>query len=181
MKLGERGFSLAEILVSILLTSIIAMGVISVVLSVKQSGPIANNTLVGSDAVRGLADQLRRYVTPTQDCSFVNNMNFAAPGCGGCNASNPQNPLCPPGNSGWQFPGDTGPNSGYALSQGYHQANSYLPPQLASAGSRANMCYCVGPAIGPPGAQISSVTITMSWCPPGQPGCVVPSCSQMCP
>ncbi len=184
-RLGTKGFSLAEILVAILLTSIVAMGVVSVTLSTKRGGSIANGTLLGSDATRALADQLRRYVTPDPgNCFPINNMGFVAPGIGYCNNNT----------TGWQMPGDTGPNKSYALNPGWHEvtnsaainnaADSYLPPQLAAlaAAGRANLCYCVGAPIGPnPNAMLSSVTITMSWCPPGQQGCAIPSCSQICP
>ena len=190
MKRGTKGFSLAEILVSILLTSIVALGVVSVTLSTKRSGSIANDTLIGSDAARALADQLKRYVTPDPgNCFPINQMGFVAPGCGSCAGVGPCS-----GGTGWEMPGDTGPNNSYALNPGWHEvtnsaainnaADSYLPPQLAAlaAAGRANLCYCVGAPIGPnPNAMLSSVTITMSWCPPGQQGCAIPSCSQICP
>ncbi len=174
MKLDSKGFSLAEILVAILLTAIVSLGVISVALSSKQGGSIANNTLIGSDSSRRLADKLKQFVTADTSCAPIT-MGFCAPGNGGCQSNNSR---CP-GSIGWRMPGDSSGRN--ALDQGLHQINAaaiqqyhLLSPQmtaLAFAG-KASLSYCVGTPVGATGGpQLSSVTITVNWCPPGQLNC----------
>ena len=154
MKLSREGYSLPEVLISVLLVAAIAMAVMSVSVTSKKAGVTSNTTLMANEAVRHLSDNLKAYVTDPNMAGngTARSLGFPVPG-GGPN--------------GWSLPGERG----WALSPGVVHTipiNSQMwkrlvPPQLQPY--NPTLTYTVQQVpVG--GMNSNKVDIKLTWNPP---------------
>lgn len=107
----RKGYTLVEVVIAILLTSVMVSAAFTIALTGKQSGPRLDRRMLATQAANSVAQKLRNYIT-----SDVNNAQIAGPNGGA------------PGAASWQIGGI------YALSEGGPRAlpAAYLPPEIAS-------------------------------------------------
>ena len=156
---SASGFTLTEVIISILLTGIIVTGTFSAVLVAKKTPQISTNRVSAALAERQLLETLQNYQTASYQGSDA--------GSG-------------PGGS-WHLPGDrctlcTVPNCGcaaadcgagcYALQTGCtHDVSDLLPQFMKDSPYFAKMCYTVSNLDGS-GAQENfrpQVTVNIQW------------------
>lgn len=140
----QEGYTLLEVIISILLTAITVSSVFSIALSSKRSSAKADNKLAASEASRQLAATLKSFVTGDYATSQLLGPN--------------QTTNCPPTNvCTWYLTGlasptgsgtltDTCPGGGtacYALQNGDHIVTGLLPPYLANAPYNGKVTYTV--------------------------------------
>lgn len=156
-----RGFTLAEVMIGILLTALVVSAVMGVALTARRDSPRADRKMAATYAAKQLMDDLKNYITASLDAG-------AGPG---------------PGNS-WAFPGDAGASctitSGPCMGLGacvnraalwtgcLHNGSAVLPANLSAAPISMQICYCVidisgaGVGYGNPGF-LPQVNVTASW------------------
>ena len=143
---GEGGYTLIEVVISILLTAIIVASVMSVALSSKSSSVKSDRKIIANEASRALTAMLKGYVTADYNQSAVR-----GPGTGA---------------GGWKLPGDSSP---YALDCGAHNnITGILPAWFAGAPYNATISYNVSNSGGPtcvPGSP-PKVDVTVTWSEP---------------
>jgi type II secretory pathway pseudopilin PulG len=75
--MGKRdGYTLVEVIISILLTSVLVSAVFSVALTAKSGGGKADRKLLGAQSVAAMTDALKGYVTGDSNNTMVNGPNF---------------------------------------------------------------------------------------------------------
>lgn len=138
-----RGFTLIEVVVAMLLTLVMATGVLSALVTARMSVGRTQRRAAAAQAVRRLAETLKAY--QTADTTLV-------PGPGGWP-------------NGWGLPGDS---CGCAAFQpGVHALNaSVWAPDLATVGG--NISYTVAETSTPLGPQ-PTTSFSVTWKEPNQP------------
>lgn len=157
--MSSRGYTLVEIVVSLLITSVMVGAVFSLALTNKQRTKVSDHRMIAAAAERQLSTQLKGFVTSYWDfsagdwCTSVmadncaNVTQIAGPGVdnGGAGVAQPG-----PGSWMWSrtpspWGGDVSDSCGacYALSYGTHTLTNYLPPWFEAAPYNARAEYFV--------------------------------------
>jgi len=140
---GQDGYTLLEVVVSILLTAVMVAAIMSVALSSKRGSVKNDRKIIANEAGRQLAARLRGYVTADAAQSTV-----PGPGVGA---------------GGWKLPGDS---QSYALSCADHSldnsASNLLPAWFAQPPYNATVSYKVTCQSGVP----PKVDVTVNWSEP---------------
>ena len=152
---ASSGYTLVEVMVAMLLTSIMVTSVFSVALTVKTGGNKGERKIKAAAGARQVAAVLKNFVTgdPT---------NTMIPGPG-------------VGSNKWSMDGgavdDTSCSNCYALTSGSHTLTGILPATFEAAPFNARVIYFVDPAgdtitDGVNTRPIPSVSITTTWTDP---------------
>lgn len=165
--MGKKGYTLVEVVIAMLLTSIMVSSVFSVALSAKQAGGKAERRLAAAQVTKQVTSMLKNYVTGDQ--------NSVTPGLMGPNANNgtnrwsivdatvtPQICVC----SG--IPGGCVPScaaSPYALTPGTWTVSGILPSWLAAAPYNGTLKYYVGNETVS-GDPVPQINVTVDWTEP---------------
>jgi len=140
---GQDGYTLLEVVVSILLTAVMVAAIMSVALSSKRGSVKTDRKIIANEASRQLAARLKGYVTADSAQSTV-----PGPGLGA---------------GGWKLPGDS---QSYALACGAHAVDNgvsgILPAWFAQAPYNATVAYTVTCVGGVP----PKVDVTVNWSEP---------------
>lgn len=132
---GRRGYSIAEVLIGMLLTALVVASVMSVVLTAKRGSSVSDARVAANNSARKVLERLKNYITAS----------LGEPG--------PNGGLT--GNAGWSLPGDTcGPPAGkpggtcaspcYALDTACaHNVTSLMPAELTGPPYAMVMWYDV--------------------------------------
>ena len=144
---GERGYTLVEIVVAVMLTAIMVASMMSLVLSSKRGSVKSDHRMIANEACRQLAAMLKGYVTADSAQSTI-----AGPASTTAGAAS------------WKLPGDS---SAYALTCGAHVVNNatsgILPLWFAAAPYNAAISYTVSNC----GAGLPPrVDVTVNWTEP---------------
>jgi len=139
MKARNRGFTLVEVVIAMLLTAIIVTGVFSLALTIRSGNKRTDRSLIADQYARQLTSMLKSYITA--DCS-ANTVSMA--------------PKTAAGNHSWSLTGVEGPGgiisdscaSCYALKSGYHVLSNFIPASTSEALTsnapyNAKICYDV--------------------------------------
>ncbi len=151
---GQAGYTLLEILLSVMLTAVLVSAVFGVALTAKTSGGAAERKVVAGLAQRQLTSQLGNYVTAYWDYG-------TGTWLGGTPPNNPTDIAGPsslvPGAASWYLSGAGGstveddcgtgvyPTSCYALQTGTHRLKRYLPAWFEAGPYNAQISYVVTP------------------------------------
>lgn len=160
---ASKGFTLIEVIVSVLITAVMVSSVFSISLTSKTSNVKADHTLIAAQASRALATTLQGYVAADP---LASKFTCAAEGQG-C-VTGPSRAGLAPAQS-WSLAWDT--NAGvYALNPGTHTLQGYLPRWFEQKPYFAQVQYYVA-FIGPGGTDTQTpwVNITVTWTEPGGP------------
>lgn len=158
----SAGYTLVEIMIAMLLTSIMVTSVFSVVLTVKTGGQKEENKIKAAVGTRYVSALLKNYVTAETGGSGTSII------AGPC-ASNPVNnwsitcngvvDTCPVASSG-------APNNCYALAPGSHSLTGILPAAFEATPYSARVVYFVTTADTIGGRPIPHVSVTAQWTEP---------------
>jgi prepilin-type N-terminal cleavage/methylation domain-containing protein len=156
----SRGYTLVEVVVSMLLMSIMVSSVFSLALSARQSGGKSDRRMEASQAAKQMTGLLRNYVTGDPATTLID----------GPNAKNPANrwslsdstvspPIVETCTAGACVP------AGYALAPGSHTVTGVLPGWFAGPPYNAELKYYVGTETidGLPAPQIN---VWVDWTEP---------------
>lgn len=171
---AQAGYTLAEVVVSVLLISIIVTSVFSVSLTSKMSDGKNDRRLAAGQAARQVSSRLKNFVTGC-DCNVTT---------GACNAASCsiQGPTPRAGVLSWSFNnppdiidcwpatppyGACGNGSDvYALTLGAHDIRGLLPADFAASPFNARVIYTVTTAGTLEGRPIPRVSIDVQWTEP---------------
>lgn len=118
---AKAGYTLLEIMISVLITSIMVTSVMTVALTAKQGGGKADRKMIAAEAVRELQSRLRNYARDqTGDTNGI-----AAPG------------------GSWMMPGDSCGGCTYAMQPGTHTITGILPGWFEAAPYSGTLKYIV--------------------------------------
>lgn len=148
----QRGYTLVEIIISIMLTALMVSSVFSVALTSKTGGGKQERKLVAAEATRQLSARLKNFVKdPTGNTSGI-----LGPGSGADRWSLDDSPV-----------NDCGPSCGapsctncYALAPGVHELQGFLPVWFTNAPYNARISYDVI------SASPYNVQISVNWTDP---------------
>ena len=151
---GCTGYTLVEVMVAMLLTSIMVTSVFSVALTVKTGGNKGERKIKAAAGARQVAAQLKNYVTGDPNNTVIN-----GPGTG---------------SNKWSMDGgvvdDTSCANCYALTAGSHTLTGILPATFEAAPFNARVIYFVSTTDtitdGVNTRPIPSVSITTTWTDP---------------
>jgi prepilin-type N-terminal cleavage/methylation domain-containing protein len=110
---GERGYTLVETMIAMLLVALVVTSIFSMVVTAKMGAKKSGNQAQAHFFARQQMEKLKSYVSA----------DLSAPGPRGSGGTAPAN---------WVFPGDA--SGGYALQAGNHDVTSNLPASLRSLG-----------------------------------------------
>lgn len=156
---SSAGYTLVEVMVAMLLTSIMVTSVFSVALTVKTGGSKSERKLKAAAGARQISAMLKNYVTGETGTASTTNGNgtIAGPGVGANNWSITGNGIvdaCPGGGS-----------SCYALAQGTHTLTGVLGT-FENAPYNARVSYFVDATTLVNGRPVPAVSITTTWTDP---------------
>ena len=178
----RAGYTLVEVVVGMLITSVIVTSVFSAAITAKSSAGKNDRRLIASAAARNLSAMLKRYVTGC-DCDVATGACSTAPGPGEC----PVNDAAAgafrgpnPGNGVNQFSLTdlTVPPNGvrdscdancgaaancYALKQGPHCVQGLLPDWFEAAPYNARVRYTVTNSANIEGRPLPQVDVDVRW------------------
>ena len=144
---GEKGYTLVEVMVAMLLTSIMVTSVFSVALTVKTGGSKGERKIKAAAGARQIAAQLKNYVTGDPTTTTI-------PGPGS-------------GLNSWSMDSggvdDTSCVNCYALTAGSHTLTGVLPASFEAAPFNARVIYFVSTTDTVNGRPVPSVSITTTW------------------
>ena len=157
---SEEGYTLVEVMVAMLLTSIMVTSVFSVALTVKTGGGKGESKIKAAAMTRQVAAVLKNYVTAETGTASTA-APFAGP-CGG--AANNWSMTC----NGVVDACPLGGSSCYALANGTHTLTGINPAFEAAipAGRGARTSYFVDGSIVVNGRPVPVVVITTTWTDP---------------
>lgn len=154
----NRGYTLIEVVVAMLLMALMVSSVLSIALSSRQSGGKSQRRAEAARITRELTGLLKNYVTGDPTTSLIS----------GPNANNPVN--------SWSLDDETkmppvfdnctcgGPNV-YALAPGTHTITGLLPGWLAAAPYNATLKYYVGSEVIDD-SSAPQINVTVDWVEP---------------
>lgn len=133
-RIGEHGFSLAEVMVGMLLAAIMVTAVFTVALTVKRGVSRSDNRSAANNAARLLLEELKNYQTADQTAGLGPNAGAWSFPVGACAGE----PIPPAWAVGYCAA------ASYALSEGCaHCATLRVPAALRSPPIRMTMLYRV--------------------------------------
>ncbi|HVA66240.1 MAG TPA: prepilin-type N-terminal cleavage/methylation domain-containing protein [Elusimicrobiota bacterium] len=175
MKTKNRGFTLVEVVIAMLLTAIIVTGVFSLALTIRAGNVHTDRKLIADQYARQLSSVLKSYVTA--DCS-ASTVSMA--------------PKTAAGGHSWSLTGVASPGGVisdscggcYALAPGHHVLTNFLPstagaglPLAESSPYNGRICYdvnysgactpdatCTNTAAGAPSCQSATAAGPPSVC-----------------
>jgi prepilin-type N-terminal cleavage/methylation domain-containing protein len=147
---ASKGFTLIEVIVSVLITAVMVSSVFSVSLTSKRSNVRADRRLIAAQAARSLTSTLQSYVS-------ADTAQVIIPGPSG-------------GSAPWELPSDTNA-SNYALSGGSHTLQNiaplYVPYWFQAPPYNAQLIYYVQyMGSGAADQQTPWVNVTVTWTEP---------------
>ena len=155
---AESGYTLVEVVIAMLLTSIMVSSVFSVALTAKQSGGKAERRLMATQVNRQMTGMLRNFVTADNSASSLPGPNAGVNRWSMDNAA-----ATPPIN-------DTSCLNCYALDPGSHTVTGILPSWFAGPPFNATLEYYVAGTVAanPPltATTSPSVNVTVNWTEP---------------
>ena len=162
---GRAGYTLVEVVIAVLLTSIMVTSVFSVALTSKQGGGKMDRRLIASQAGKQVSGSLRNFVTgcscnaTTGACSAVS-CTIQGPTPRGGVASWYLND---PANNVNDSRGDV-----WALAAGLHTitGTGVLPAWFLAAPYNANVQYTVDNSVVVNGRPVPQVTLNVVWTEP---------------
>jgi len=183
-RLGRGGFSLVEIVISILLVAVMMASVMSAALSAKSSGGRSERKVIAGMATSQLSAQLSNFITTYWD--------YTAGGWIATRRTDIDGPMtnaaCPSGSGActwaWgNYPDGCGVNvpcitdtitggvpacaaNCYALQVGLHTLTNYLPAWFEAAPYNARISYTVATAASMTGGVSPTVSIAVNWTEP---------------
>lgn len=161
---GCKGFTLLEILVSILLTAVMVSSVFSIALTAKRGGGRTDRKMIASQGSRELTAMLRLYVTanPNEANWGPNAGNWTLDSggindCGDLGASPPTD-----------CPGTDNCPGCYALEKGSHVLSGFLPGWFEGSPYNARTTYWVSYqyAYSVANGTMPLVNISVDWSEP---------------
>lgn len=154
----EAGYTLVEVVIAMLLTSIMVSSVFSVALTAKTSGGKAERRLAATQVNRQMTGMLRNFVSADNTATSLPGPNTGTNRWSMDNAS-----VVPPID-------DTSCTDCYALDPGSHTVTGILPSWFAAQPYNATLVYFVGGTTGlsqPMSDTASpSVNVTVDWTEP---------------
>jgi len=154
---ATKGFTLIEVVVSVLITAVLVSSVFSVSLTSKRSNVRADRRLIAAQATRSLTSTLQSFVTADYTSGQVVGAGAVVLGpSAGVNGT-------------WALNSDTN-GSGYALSDGSHTlqnvAPQYMPSWMAAPPYNGQIIYYVQHMGGAADEQTPWVNVTVTWTEP---------------
>lgn len=156
-RIGSRGYTLLEVVVSMLVTAIVATSVFSLALSTKRSGAKGLHKLVAGQGARQVSEILKNYVSGDWTTSAAD-----------LPIDGPSETAAMP----WQMTqgsvqdscsdSDPAPASCYALAVGSHTLKGYLPSWFENPPYNARVKYHVTDT-GNAGGFVPKVSVTVRW------------------
>ncbi len=153
---SDSGYTLVEVMVAMLLTSVMVTSVFSVALTVKTGGSKGERKIKASSGAKQIAAVLKNYVTGDP-------LTLTIPGPG-------------TGPNSWSMDGNVGNGVGliddtsctdcYALTTGAHPLRNILPAEFEASPYFAQLTYTVTVTDTVNGRPVPSVTITTTWTEP---------------
>lgn len=159
---SRAGYTLVEIVIAMLLTSIMVTSVFSVALTSKQSGGKSDRRLLAAQAAKRMTSQLRNFVT---GCA-------CDAGTGACSAASCtlQGPTPRPGVASWYLNdpvNNINDSRGdiWALTSGLHTitGTGVLPAWFLAAPYNASIQYTVDNSVVIDGRPVPRVTLDVVW------------------
>jgi type II secretory pathway pseudopilin PulG len=162
---GQAGYTLVEVVVAVLLTSIMVTSVFSVALTSKQGGGKSDRKLVAAQAAKTVTSQLRNFVTGC-DCDADTGVCVAA----SCTV---QGPTPRAGVGSWYF-NDPANNvfddrgDVWALTSGRHviTGTGVLPAWFLAAPYSGSVQYTVDNSVVVNGRPMPRVSLDVVWTEP---------------
>lgn len=177
MKINEAGYTLLEVVVSLLLSAIMVGAVMSVALTAKHGSVKSDNKTIAAQETRRLSAELKAFVTSYYDYSTAGwSANVGSIG-------GPANPGTP-GTASWQWASMTGADGAnpisdscrlaptynssppcYALAAGVHNLTNYMKPEFEGAPTLASATYSVttGVDFGSGNLRAPEVKVNIYW------------------
>ena len=157
---GASGYTLVEVVVAMLLTSLMVTAVMSVAITTRGSGKKNVNKLTAEAGDRRLADELKNYVTG--DTNPLTS-DIPGPGPGTINkwSITGPNPLLDVQDSM-----SCAPPPCYALANGTHDLINFFPATFEAPPFNARISYVVTQMGTLGGRPVPQVVITASWTQP---------------
>jgi prepilin-type N-terminal cleavage/methylation domain-containing protein len=160
---GEKGYTLVEVMVAMLLCSIMVTSIFSVVLTVKTGGSKGESKIRASAGARQIAALLKNFVTAEAGTASTVAPNIPGPCVGAVNnwsiTCNGVTDACPGGGSNC-----------YALAPGTHTLTGVMGTLFEGTPWNARVMYHVTDASGgagiPGGRPVPAVSITTTWTDP---------------
>lgn len=162
---GRAGYTLVEVVIAVLLTSIMVTSVFSVALTSKSGGGKSDRKLLASQAAKRMTSQLRNFVTGC-DCDPTTGACSAA----SCTIQGPTNRggvaswyLNDPANEVYDSRGDV-----WALASGAHTitGTGVLPQWFLNSPYFGSIQYTVDNSAMVNGRPMSRVTLDVVWTEP---------------
>ncbi len=155
----QSGYTLVEVMVAMLLTSIMVTSVFSVALTVKTVGGKGERKIKAVAGARQVASLLKNYVTGETGAVSTGAPGIAGPCAGAVNnwsmTCNGITDACPGGGSAC-----------YALAPGLHTLTGVLPATFEAPPYNARVSYVVTVTATVNGRPVPSVSITTTWTDP---------------
>lgn len=158
--MNRKGFTLLEVVVSLLLTAIMISAVMSVALSARRSGAQTECRIIADQASRDMMAMLRNFVTADPAATAI-----SGPG----NQADPANRWKMDGYDLDGVPGGTtyadDQGSVYALATGTHTITNFLPSWFSGLPCNATIKYYVAypQAFSVANGTMPWVSVTVDW------------------
>lgn len=163
----RAGYTLVEVVIALLLSSVMVTAVFSVALTSKQGGGKSDRKLVASQASKRVTAALRNYVT---GCSCDATTGFCGADCGFAGFEGPTPRV---GVASWYFndPGNAVNDSRgdvWALASGVHNitGTGVLPQWFLNAPYNGYVSYSVNNSQVVDGRPVPQVTLNVIWTEP---------------
>ncbi|MDX6770257.1 MAG: type II secretion system protein [Elusimicrobiota bacterium] len=161
----RAGYTLVEVVIAVLLTSIMVTSVFSVALTSKQGGGKSDRRLVAAQAAKRMTSQLRNFVTGC-DCNATTGVCSAA----SCTI---QGPTPRAGVASWYLNDPTNAVNDsrgdvWALASGVHTitGTGVLPAWFLAAPFNGSVQYTVDNSVVVNGRPVPQVTLDVVWTEP---------------
>jgi prepilin-type N-terminal cleavage/methylation domain-containing protein len=177
MSKGERGYTLAEVMISMLLMAVVVGAAFKMAITSQGSTGIADRRIVANQYGRHLSEVLATYTLPPTIASGLDPTQLQGPN---------QIATTAPSMAQWSLNGLIGDDGhtavvdsmgGWALAPGIHTVSNFLPAWFADPPYNAIISYCIPPAGGPglcgaansygvSGGTVSLANINVTWTDP---------------
>ena len=152
--LGKDGYSMIEVIVSMLLTAIMVSAVFSIAISNQQGNNRVDRRTIAAQAQRHLTELLAQYVTADPAAAQIAGPSTNVPGAASWRLNG-----WPLGENGQVITDSCG--ACYALAPGVHTLTGYLPAWFAGPPYNATISYTI-PANGAGAFDSSNVSYNMA-------------------